>query len=541
MDNTAQSPAFREGRTQEPKLRVVPTAHPSSPHIPSGIRHLDERLGGLDMGGLYLMAGTPGPAKLVAALHFLHTGVELGERVVLLTSAEGPEILHAAQAWGMNLDRSWREGQFRVIGFKDDFEMRVFRTAEPQEVLEELGTLIPEDTSRLAVDPGSMFLQDGAKTVLGKSFLDWARKQPSTFMCTLSVDNSETLPSSAEWLVRTTNGVFQIERGADGLYQIRINRPLLGSMGEDDPITLQLIPGKGLGDPVRSPTRRRADRPAGEAERLLFISLGGSPGSDLENWAEGRFTTEIVGEPLEAVAMLQGGADFGGILVAASRKRVADAVRTCRAIRPLTGAAIVFTSDDKLRSTDRVNLLEAGADDCLSGQVDFRELGTRLNQAVSAGGKPSPGMGMVGAGADVLIGGRVTRKEFGEEVLDRAKDPSLSSFSVVRLSSTALPPADLEEALGKRVRHEEGDLVACTRDGCLILLQGARRGPAQTFLSRFRSDMEKRAGGDPGFRVNLLTHPMDKDQLDVIIGWATTPQASATSPALAGESDDTEA
>ena len=422
------------------------------------------------------------------------------------------------------MDRAWEEGTFQVLGFREDFEMRVLRSAEPQEVLQELGSLIPGGTARIAVDPGSMFLEDGAKTILGKAFLEWGRRNPAIVLITLSVDRAESLPSSAEWLVQATDGVFQIDRRSDGLLQIRINRALHGSVGEDDPITLQLIPGRGLCEPDRFPTRRRADRPAGEAEKLLLVSLGRSHANDLETWAKGAFTTEVVDEPLEAVSMLQGGAAFGGVLVHVPRKLVREAVRTCRAIRPLTGAAIIFVSDDTLRSTDRVNLLEAGADDCLSGELDFRELATRLNQAVKTGGKPASGISVVRSGEGATSGGCVTPEVLRAEVGRRASNPNLSVFCVVRLFSDSVTPGDLEIALAEAVRDEEGDLVTRTLDGCLVLLQGARRKQAQAFLTRFRSKLVDRDGPGAGFCFDLLTHPAEKGQIDQMLSSSADPQ-----------------
>ena len=38
--------------------------------IPSGIAPFDERVGGLEPGGTYLVVGAPGPEKMVAALQF---------------------------------------------------------------------------------------------------------------------------------------------------------------------------------------------------------------------------------------------------------------------------------------------------------------------------------------------------------------------------------------------------------------------------------------------------------------------------------------
>lgn len=517
MNNTARSQALPPDANPEPNLRVVTPDGAPSTHVPSGIERLDQRLGGLEARGVYLVAGTPGPAKLVAALQFLHAGVAMGEKAVFLTSAEGPGILDVARAWGFDLDPAWEEGRFKLLGFKDDFELRVLRSAEPQDVLEELEGLISGDTARIAVDPGAMFLQGGAKTLLGKSFLDWGRRHPATFLATLSVDTPENLPSSAEWLVHSTSGVFQIDRRPDGLYQLRINRALIGAVGEDDPITLQLTPGRGLVDPERFPTRRRADRPAGEAERVLLVSLAGSLAADFETWAKESFKTHVVKEPLEAVTLLQDGATFGGILVHAPRTRIREAVHACRALRPLSGAAIVFTSDDSLRSTDRVSLLEAGADDCLTGVVDFRELGTRLSQAVSAGGKPPPALGTAQRVQLLPLGGGVTAEVFRKELLERSRDQRFSVFTLLRLVSDGVSPEDMEATLIQEIRADEGDLFTPIDDGCLILLQGARRKPAQSFVARFLSELEGKTGLAGGVEFDLLSHPSEEDRLDLML------------------------
>lgn len=487
------------------------TPEPSPPAaltgIPSGIRRVDERIGGLHPGGVYLVAGSPGPGKLVSALQFLQAGVDRGEKVVMFTTVEDNGIPEIAKAWGLTLHEAWEDGSFLLFGFRDDFELRVLRSAEPLEVLEQLQELVPEDAARVAFDPGSMFLRNGSRTLLGKAFLDWGRQHPATVLATLSVDSGESLPSSAEWLVQATDAVIQMDRRPDGLHQVRVNRALMGSIGEDDPITLQLTPGKGLTEAEGQPARRRADRPAGAAERLLLISLDGAPAGDLEAWANATFKTEIVHEPLEAVAILQEGPTFGGVLVHSTRKDIREAVQACRAIRPLTGAAVVFASDDALRSTDRVNLLESGADDCISGGVDFRELEARLRQAVSIGGKPPSEMGER-TRPGVLAGGKVSLEEFGGEVETRSARLSNSIFSVVRLTSDVMDLPVLEEALVETVRTAEGDLVSRTDRACLVLLQGAREQAARAFLNRFRNVMDNRLGVDPGLQASLLASPV---------------------------------
>lgn len=517
MENAAESQVPVARRSTDPQLRVVGDEGKEIPGIPSGIGRLDERLGGLEPGGVYLVAGTPGPAKLVAILQFLQSALDRGERALLLTSSEADGMMYVARAWGADLGPAWRAGTLEVLGFKDDFEMRVLRSADPEDAMEELDRLVQPEVTRIAVDPGSMFLQGGARTLLGRSFLEWARRHPATVLATLSIDSADSLPSSAEWLVHSTNGVFVIDRRPDGLYQVRMNRSLPGSPGEEDPVTLQLTPEIGLTAPDRVPSRRRSDRPTGDFQKVLLVVLGESSSEDLETWARSSFTAEVVADPLEAVAILQRGSSFGGILVTAPRKHLREAVQACRAFRPLTGAAIVFASDDAIRSTDRVSILEAGADDCLSGGVDFRELEARLKQAVVVGGKQASAIELEGSGRGSPTGGRVPRDVLAEEARRRVGDPTLSVFSMVRLTSPVVEARDLEGSLAEEIRDEDGDLITCTSEGCIVLLQGARWDPAQAFISRFRSGLEKRIGHDPALKTEILTYPAEKSEIEGLL------------------------
>ena len=64
--------------------------------VPSGIVPLDDRTGGLDAGGTFLLVGAPGPEKMVAALQFVHAGVRAGEPSALVTNADAEGILDVA-------------------------------------------------------------------------------------------------------------------------------------------------------------------------------------------------------------------------------------------------------------------------------------------------------------------------------------------------------------------------------------------------------------------------------------------------------------
>lgn len=488
---------------------------------PSGILPLDERVGGLEVGGAYLAVGAPGPEKMVAALQFVHAGVQGGERCAFVTNADIEGLLSVASAWGFELRDAWASGALQIVGFKDDFELRAIRSIAPEEVVEELDGLLDQDVTRVAVDPGAMFLTGGARTLLGSTFLAWARKRPATILVTFSVDGGATsLPSSADWLVQATTGRLLLERRNDGLYQVTLSKALPLPDERQETISLELKPGGGLVRPDHYPSRRGVDRAGIDEKRLLLVSLGGQHAADLEAWAGRAFDSDVVSEPFEAVAKVQAGERYGGVLVHSPRQRVREAVQACRAIRPLSRAAIVFASDDAIRSTDRIHILEAGADDCLTGGVDFRELDLRIRQAIMTGARPMDSIESDEDEPSLIPAdsheGRVSPDTFIDEVERRAGDPNHAFFCVLDVSSAALESQDLEDALADQIRHEEGDIVARGGDRAAVLLQGAREGKIGPFLERLRAKVRERAGAAE-LSIDVLSHPADADRIMEIL------------------------
>jgi KaiC/GvpD/RAD55 family RecA-like ATPase/CheY-like chemotaxis protein len=490
----------------------------------SGIAPFDERTHGLETGGTYLLVGTPGPAKMVATLHFIHAGAAAGEQVALVTNSDPAGVLEVARAWGLPLDDAWRNGRLQIVGFRDDFELRAMRTIAPEEVFDELASLIRTNTQRIAIDPGSMFLTGGAKTVIGAAFMAWARKQASTVLATLSVDSdSGTLPSSGDWLLNATSGLITLVRRPDGLYQISMGRAVPGEGARDSVVTLQLKPGVGLIKPEGFPPRRDRDRGDLDQGKLLLVSLGEAQASDLEVWARSAFSCDVVNEPFAAVTSVQSGASYGCVLVHASRARVRDALQACRALRPLTRAAIVFASDEAVRSTDRIQILEAGADDCLTGGLDFRELGLRIRQSIATGAKPEVARAtraVLPAQIEGIAAGRTTPGFLAREIARRAGDPAFAFFCVLDVRTATLSPSDAEQTIASLIRTDEGDVVAMGPERCFVLLQGARPGQLTAFLDRLRVKLDQRAGVRAGVEIDVLSHPADAARIHERIGGA---------------------
>jgi hypothetical protein len=456
---------------------------------------------------------------MVAALQFLHEGASRGEKAAFLSNADAEGALGVARAWGFDLERPWHAGTLQILGFKEDFELRALRSIEPEDVLEELDLLVGLDVTRIVVDPGSMFLAGGAKSQLGAAFLKWARMHPATVCATLSVDGAATsLPSSGDWLVHATTGRLIVEWREEDIYDLTLAKAIPVPGEREDTIAVQLKPGAGLVAPEGSFARRGRDRPGVDPDRLLLISLGGSHAADVELWARGSFRADVVNEPFDAVARAQGDPSFGGVLVYGSRARVREAITACRALRPLTRAAIVFASDDAVRSTDRIQIMEAGADDCLSGGLDFRELDLRIRQAIASGSKPMPASPLENGRGVEGKGGRVPRDRFQAELVRRSEDPVLRFFCVLDVTAGALATTEIEQILVEQVRADAGDMVTTDTERCAVLLQGAREGQLGAFLERLRARLRERipeSAAGPG--VEVLSHPADSDRIRALL------------------------
>lgn len=484
----------------------------------TGVDALDERVGGLEAAGSYLITGVPGPVKLVTALHFLAAGLEAGERVALVTAAAPDELLAASRSWGVELHDAYRDRRLTILGFREDFELRAARSVVPHEVLDELDLALGKNLERLVVDPGTLFLSGGARTLLSGSFLRWARRHPATVLTTFSVDGADgALPATAEWMVNATSGRLVVERRSGELYQITLVPAVPTGEEKVEPVSLQLAPGEGLRRPSHFPSRRGDDRGAVDPDRLLLVPLGEESSQDLAAWAQSAFRTRIAGNTMEAVEELQRDSGYGCVLVHGPRAQVRDAIQLCRALRPLTRSAILYASDDDLRSTDRLQLLEAGADDCLTGGLDFRELAVLIRSAALSDARDLTMLrGEAGLGSDWIpeVRGSADAEAFRDEVHRRAGDPMQNVFCVVQVPNGTDDPEDLGAAILGEIRDEDGDLMLADDSRHLVLLQGARVQQARPFVRR----LEGRIGR--ALETDVLSHPAQADAIFALVGEA---------------------
>lgn len=480
----------------------------------TGIQPLDERLGGLRPGGLYVVAGVPGSGRLLALLHVLAAGLEEGERVALL-SAAGPErVLEEADHWGMGLRKPWQEDELRLLTFKPEFERRLLSAADPGEVFGELAGLLQGGTARLAIHPGTPLWETGAGTSAASHFVRWAESGDATCWVTLASDLEDTLSAATEWVLESATGVFHLERLSGGLHELRI-RHLSPPAGFEGPITLSSAPGRGLGLPTGPPARRRSDVPAESAAKAVLVRLGAELPQDVAAWLASSFEVVEEAEPLGVVERLQEGEAVGLVLLFAARDRMGDAARACRVIRGLTPAPVLVATDDSVRSADRVRALEAGANDVVDAPLTVPELASRLRRARSS---PSPeatprSEAAAPPGAEELL----PPPRLAELVRERLERPEWRAFALLRIGAHGVSEERLGEALLAQTRAEEGDAVGRLGDRFAVLLSGARSEQALAFAERVRGSL---ADHGAELDVETLSGLADRERVEAALGEA---------------------
>jgi len=123
-------------------IPALPAAAPATVPgmMPTGVVPVDEQVGGLAPGRVYLASGDFGAAKHVLALQMLAAAVARGDRALLVTTERLDTVLYLATSVGLPLRDAVRSGQLIVCGLADGFEQLL----ETREDVVALGAEIAE-------------------------------------------------------------------------------------------------------------------------------------------------------------------------------------------------------------------------------------------------------------------------------------------------------------------------------------------------------------------------------------------------------------
>ena len=477
-------------------------------NVRTGIAPLDERTGGLRGGGLYLLAGAPGPCRFAVLLQFLDRGLEDGERVALLGNSSPPQVFEHAGSWGIDLETPWREGRLVLIGYRDEYPERAIHSPDPAELFAELRRLIGGPVSRLAVDSGTHLWEARPDRSMAGTFVTWARDLGATTIAAVAIDLDERQRGPTEWVAQRARGVLQLTSGTSGRNELEILRLSPPADGQG-PITLELAPGLGLVRTGNDVERRKPGRP--ESDSILLLDLAGAVPADIAGWLDRRFVVEPAADSRDCLSRVRTGTG-AALCVLTDRARIHEAIQTGRDARVLTDAVLMLLSDESLRASDAARALDAGFDDVLSGVVDLGELESRFRRAAE---RPKARQ-MPEAQELPSFDAPLAADAFRTEVTRRLIAEGLDHFTILHLED-AHDDAEFGALLFRSARTGSGDVVGPMRTGWGVLLQGARAQQAEAFLQRLRTTIAE-SGGSLPLSAEILDAPEQSERIRVVLG-----------------------
>ncbi|HXU10203.1 MAG TPA: response regulator [Blastocatellia bacterium] len=165
--------------------------------IASGIEPVDELMGGLEFGQLYLAHGEAA-GKSLFGIKFLIEGLKRNENGALVIRYSPEDAVRRFARLGYDCLEDVYSGRLVILEYSDDIIQKIGKLRELTPVLRELEWLLGETRpERLVFDPVTSVLTgtEGSFASRANEFGDWARSFGATVVLTADESNREVLDS----------------------------------------------------------------------------------------------------------------------------------------------------------------------------------------------------------------------------------------------------------------------------------------------------------------------------------------------------------
>lgn len=165
--------------------------------IASGIEPIDELLGGLERGQLYLVHGE-GSGKSLFGIKFLIEGLKQGENGALVIRYSPEDAVRRFARLGYDCLDDVYSGRLVILEYSDDIIQKLGKLRQLTPVLRELEWLLGETSpERLIFDPVANVLagSEGSFDARAREFADWARSFGGTVVLIDNGANQEIIES----------------------------------------------------------------------------------------------------------------------------------------------------------------------------------------------------------------------------------------------------------------------------------------------------------------------------------------------------------
>ena len=240
------------------RVRVIPPAAaavgPTPPPLdfePTGIAPIDDQVGGLCRGRVYL-AGGSGSGKGVLTVQFLHRALERGDGAVLVTTDRVDTVLYVGNSVGLDLQPHVRSGKLIVVGVAERFEFALETRDDVVALATEIAAYAAEcGATRIAVNSILTILCSAPRLMLSAPLMtdlvDGLERSGAT---TLLLADEPVTPQeelATAYLKRTAFGTIVVSRESYGRGSgtLKLER-MHGATPETDGVPIRVAFGTGL-------------------------------------------------------------------------------------------------------------------------------------------------------------------------------------------------------------------------------------------------------------------------------------------------------
>ena len=506
----------------EPGPAVSRPVPQSAALVPSGIRPLDHRLGGILPGRPYIISGHSGTGKSVSCLEFAQQGLESGETVVLITHDDPADVLASAAFLGIDIERSLREERLILLRFKPDFVGRLGRLTTADAVFVELRRHLESfKPGRIAIDSIVPFLDGGpASTTAIYALIQFLDELRVTSLLTFCGDMVGLCDGRLEPLMQRSAGVFLLSSDTERNHRLEV-RKIRFEAASTLPVTFRLLSGAGM--VVISDTDGvPPSLPDGIRHRLALVNMAELLPHDVVGSLRHHFNVDV------HTAMLSGFSEVvpegvRALLLNVRRDVIDSTLQLIRNFRQSNkNVPVVLITPYVLRAADRTRALRAGADDFLSTSLAPSELIARLQNTVKRGhwhnlmsSTAEPGMVLqpTSDGSTYKpMSGEALRKSV-RSYLDREQHPFFTLFLIKPETGDV---AKLARLVLNIMRVESGDLVGIHGSQVIAYLDSARPKDLASLRVRLREHALRLGHGD--LDIHALGFPANEDDVRELLG-----------------------
>ncbi len=248
-------------RVQVIKQQASPEGPRPLDFEPTGIAPLDDQVGGLCRGRVYLGQGAGGGAKGVFAVQFLHRCLERGEGAVLVTTDRVDTVLYVGSSVGLDLRPHVRSGKLVVVGLAERFEYALETRNDVVALAAEIASYAAEcAATRIVINSIQTILCSAPRLVLSAPLMsDLVDGLERTGATTLVLSDDPVTPQEElanAYLKRSSFGTIMLAADPNGRAtgMLRLER-MHGVSGETPGQPFRVAFGTGLVtvDPAATP------------------------------------------------------------------------------------------------------------------------------------------------------------------------------------------------------------------------------------------------------------------------------------------------